>query len=221
MPGFTAKLEPRLQAVAQEIAVQTHADIGADHALLPRYLLLSGRAQRVIVVEKNPGPWENSRRALAGLAAEVRLGDGLGALEPAESDSLSLCGMGARLMVKILSAHPDRLPPRLVLQPNDSALPLRRWALEAGYALVNEQMVQGFWRYNILTLVQGACTAYVGVPLEPALRFGPLLLKARHPLLWAELQARQQHLAGLPPLEGVRQEQAYLKQALALFAADP
>ena len=43
MPGFTAKLEPRLQAVAQEINAQTHADIGADHALLPRYLLLSGR----------------------------------------------------------------------------------------------------------------------------------------------------------------------------------
>lgn len=221
MPGCTAKLEPRLQAVAQEIVAQTHADIGADHALLPRYLLLSGRVQRVIVVEKNLGPWENSRRALAGLAAEVRLGDGLEALEPAEADSLSLCGMGAQLMVGILAAHPDRLPSRLVLQPNGSALPLRRWALEAGYALVNEQMVQGFWRYSILTLERGPCTAYEGLPLEPALRFGPLLLKARHPLLWAELQARQQHLAGLPPVEGVQQERAYLNQALALFTADP
>lgn len=217
MPGYTAKLEPRLQAVAQEINAQTHADIGADHALLPRYLLLSGRAQRVIVVEKNPGPWENSRRALEGLWAEVRLGDGLGPLEPGEADSLSLCGMGARLMVKILSAYPHRLPPRLVLQPNDSALPLRRWALQAGYALVKEQMVQGFWRYSILTLQKGPCTAYWGLPLEAALRYGPLLLKARHPLLWAELQVQQQHLAGLPSLERVRQERAYLEQALALW----
>ncbi|AWR85326.1 tRNA (adenine(22)-N(1))-methyltransferase [Meiothermus taiwanensis] len=220
MPGSTAKLEPRLQAVAQEISAPTHADIGSDHALLPRYLLLSGRVERVIVVEKHRGPWENSRRALQGLCAEVRLGDGLGPLEPGEADSLSLCGMGARLMVQILSAHPERLPPRLVLQPNDSALPLRRWALEAGYALVNEQMVQGFWRYSILTLARGPCTAYQGLPLEAALRYGPLLLKARHPLLWAELQARRQHLARLPQVERVRQEQTDLEQALAFWEPD-
>lgn len=217
MPGSIAKLEPRLEAVAQEISAPTHADIGADHALLPRYLLLKGRVQRVIVVEKHKGPWENSRRALEGLCAEVRLGDGLGPLEPGEADSLSLCGMGARLMVKILSAHPQRLPPRLVLQPNDSALPLRRWALETGYALVNEQMVQGFWRYSILTLVRGPCTAYRGLPLEAALRYGPLLLKARHSLLWAELQEKQQHLASLPPVKQVQQERAFIEQALALW----
>ncbi len=217
MPGSTAKLEPRLQAVAKEICAPTHADIGADHALLPRYLLLSGRVQRVIVVEKHKGPWENARRALAGLAAEVRLGDGLGALEAGEADSLSLCGMGARLMLRILSAHPARLPPRLVLQPNDSALPLRRWALQAGYALRNEQMVEGFWRYSILTLERGACAAYSGLPLELALRFGPLLLKSKHPLLGAELLARRQQLARLPQVEPVRLELAYVEQALAFL----
>lgn len=221
MPGSTTKLEPRLLAVAQEIQARTHADIGADHALLPRYLLLTGRVQRVVVVEKHRGPWENSRRALQGLNAAVRLGDGLGALEPGEAESLSLCGMGARLMVRILEAHPDRLPPRLILQPNDNALPLRRWALKAGYALTNEQMVEGFWCYSILTLERGPCTAYAGLPLEPALRFGPLLLKARHPLQRAELQARQQYLAGLPQAEQVRLERTYLEEALALFATDP
>ncbi|MDT7920679.1 MAG: class I SAM-dependent methyltransferase [Meiothermus sp.] len=217
MPGSSVKLEPRLQAVAQEIKAPTHADIGSDHALLPRYLLLCGRVQRVIVVEKHKGPWENSRRALEGLAAEVRLGDGLGALSPGEADSLSLCGMGARRMVRILSAHPARLPPRLVLQPNDSALPLRQWALQAGYALVNEQMVEGFWRHSILTLKRGACTAYSGLPLELALRFGPLLLKSKHPLLSAELLARRQQLARLPQVEPVRLELEHIEQALALL----
>ena len=217
MPGSIARLEPRLQAVAEEICAPTHADIGSDHALLPRYLLLSGRVQRVIVVEKNPGPWENSRRALEGLCAEVRLGDGLGPLAPGEADSLSLCGMGARRMVQILSAHPARLPPRLVLQPNDSALLLRRWALQAGYALVNEQMVEGFWRYSILTLKRGACTAYSGLPLELALRYGPLLLKSKHPLLSAELLARRKQLARLPQVEPVRLELEHVEQALALL----
>lgn len=217
MAGFTVSLEPRLLAVAQEIRAATHADIGADHALLPRYLLLSGRVERVIVVEKNRGPWANSRRTLAGLNAEVRLGDGLAVLRAGEADSLSLCGMGARLMVRILSAYPDRLPLRLVLQPNDSPEPLRRWALSSGYALQNEQMVEGFWRYGILTLKRGPCTAYAGLPLEPALRYGPLLLKARHPLLKADLQERQQYLQKLAQVEKVRAELEVLGQALALL----
>ncbi len=218
MAGFTVSLEPRLMAVAQEIRAPTHADIGADHALLPRYLLLSGRVERVIVVEKNPQPWENSRRALAGLNAEVRLGDGLSVLQAGEADSLSLCGMGAKRMVRILSAHPARLPPRLVLQPNDSPEPLRRWAISAGFALQNEQMVEGFWRYSILTLQRGTCTAYAGLPLEPALRYGPLLLKARHPLLKAHLQERQRYLQKLAPVEKVRAELKVLGQALELFS---
>ncbi len=221
MAGSTASLEPRLQAVAQAIEANTHVDIGADHALLPRYLLLSGRVKRIIVVEKSRGPWENSRRALAGLNAEVRLGDGLSALGPGEADSLSLCGMGARLMVRILSAYPDRLPTRLVLQPNNSPEPLRRWALEAGFALVSEQMVEGFWRYCILTLERGACTAYAGLPLELALRYGPLLLKARHPLLKAGLIEQWHHLGKLAQVEKVRSERAYLEQALALLEVEP
>lgn len=217
MAGFTARLEPRLLAVAQEIKAQTHADIGADHALLPRYLLQSGRAARVIVVEKNRGPWENSRRALAGLNAEVRLGDGLSALQAGEADSLSLSGMGAGLMVGILEAHPSRLPPRLVLQPNGSAEPVRRWALSAGWALLNEQMVAGFWRYQILTLERGPCAAYAGLLLEPALRYGPLLLKAQHPLLRADLRERQRYLQKLAQVEKVRAELEVLEQALRLL----
>ncbi len=204
-------------AVAQEIRAPTHADIGADHAILPRYLLLSGRVARVIVVEKNPQPWENSRRALAGLNAEVRLGDGLSVLQAGEAHSLSLCGMGAKLMVRILSAHPARLHPRHVPPPNDSPPPLRRWALSAGFAIQNEQMVEGFWRYSILTLERGTCTAYAGLPLEPALRYGPLLLKARHPLLKAHLQERQRYLQKLAPVERVRAELEVLGQALELF----
>ncbi len=221
MAGSTAKpLEARLLAVAGEIRAETYADIGADHALLPRYLLQTGRVRRVIVVEKSRGPWENARRALRGLPAEVRLGDGLGPLAPGEVEALSLCGMGARRMVRILSAHPERLPSRIVLQPNDAAEPLRRWGLEAGFALSNEQMVPGFWCYTVLTFVRGPLSptaAYQGLPREVALRYGPLLLAQRHPLLRVELERRRAYLKELPPVERVRLEQAYLEQAVALW----
>jgi tRNA (adenine22-N1)-methyltransferase len=218
MAGFVAKpLEPRLLATAQEIQAETHADIGSDHARLPRYLLETGRVRRVVVVEKNQGPLENSRRALQGLNAEVRRGGGLAALKAGEADSLSLTGMGAKLMVRILAAHPARIPPRIVVQPNDSAEPLRRWALDAGLGLLNEQMVEGFWRYTVLSFGVGEGSAYRGLPMETALRFGPILLRQKHPLLKAELYQQRQRLRRLKPVARVRLELDYLEQALALL----
>lgn len=192
-------LEPRLQAVADEIRSKVHADIGSDHALLPKYLLESGRVERILVVEKNQIPFENSKASLFGLNAEVRLGDGLEPLQIAEADSLSLTGTGAKLMVKILSAHPAKIPPRVILQPNDSPEPLRHWALKVGFHLVNEQMVEGFWRYSILSLERrsGSDPAYADIPPGVALRFGPLLIRQKHPLLEVELRNQQQYLQGL------------------------
>lgn len=189
-------LEPRLQTAAEYIRASIHADIGSDHAKLPKYLLESGRVERVIVVEKNQGPWENSRQALQGLRAEVRLGDGVGALASGEVDSLSMTGMGAKRMVRILSAEPEKLPTHLVLQPNDSPLALRRWATGQGFHLLAEQMVEGYWYFTVLSLKRhsGPDPAYNDMPLEGALRYGPWLLKQKHPLLLQHLSQTQQHL---------------------------
>lgn len=190
-------LEPRLQTAAEYIRALTHADIGSDHALLPRYLLQSGQVERVIVVEKTMGPAENARRALKGLNAEVRMGNGLGPLGVGEVDSLSITGMGARRMVKILSAQPEKLPAQLVLQPNDSAEPLRGWARENGFHLCEEELVEGFWYFTVLNLKRqsGPDPAYKGVPLMAALRYGPLLIKRKRPLLIRQLKQTQLHLA--------------------------
>lgn len=227
-------LEPRLQAVADQIRSRVHADIGSDHALLPKYLLKERRVERVIVVEKNRQPFENARAALEGLDAEVRLGDGLAPLNAGEAESLSMSGMGALLMVRILCAHPWKLPEKVVLQPNDSAEPIRVWARDHGFHLSCEQMVEGFWRYNVLTLVRGIGDdpAYEGLPLEPkagssslepkagsssleaALRYGPLLLKQRHPLLLEELQREKVYLEGLLEKKPVLKLQRQLELTL-------
>lgn len=216
-------LEPRLQAVADQIRSRVHADIGSDHALLPKYLLFEGRAEWVIVVEKNRQPFENARAALEGLNAEVRLGDGLEPLKAGEVESLSISGMGALLMVKILSAHPEKLPAKIILQPNDSPEPLRVWVRQSGFHLDCEQMVEGFWRYSILTLAQalGDDPAYVGLPVEPALRYGPLLLRQKHPLLLEELQKDKAYLEGLLAKKSVAQLQRQLEvvvEALNLWS---
>jgi tRNA (adenine22-N1)-methyltransferase len=212
-------LEPRLEAVAGLIGAEVHLDIGADHALLPRYLLERGRARRVIVVEKARGPYEVASQALASYPqAEVRLGDGFGPVAAGEVESASMSGLGAPTMVRILAAHPDKLPPHLVLQPNASAEPLRRWAFVSGYHLVHEAMTPGFWRYAVLALERkpGPDPAYEGVPPAAAFAFGPQLLRARHPLLMAELTERLEHVCRSPhrraELERLEDALAFCKQ---------
>jgi tRNA (adenine22-N1)-methyltransferase len=197
-------LEPRLLAVAQFIQSHTHVDIGSDHALLPKYLLEVSRIQKAIVIEKTLQPFETARAALEHYPADVRLGDGLGALDPGEADSLSISGMGASKMVRILQACPERLPSKLTFQPNDSAKPLRIWAREAGFELLAEDMVKGYWRYTILHFAKSKGkhstnveASYESLPLNAALTYGPYLLKAKHVLLREELEYQLPYLQSL------------------------
>jgi tRNA (adenine22-N1)-methyltransferase len=213
-------LEPRLQAVAAFIQSNVHADIGSDHALLPKYLLETGKISKAIIVEKNQQPFDNARTTLQGLRADIRLGDGLKPLQHQEADSLSITGMGATKITHILQAHPERLPNKLTLQPNDNAKPLRAWARSAGFHLKAETMVTGFWRYTILHFEAESSreTVYDDLPLDIAFTYGPHLLKAKHALLKAELEYQLPYLQrlgqhGARQLELVQQALNYLNEA--------
>jgi tRNA (adenine22-N1)-methyltransferase len=208
------KLEPRLLAVADFINSDTHADIGSDHALLPKYLLLNHKIRKAVIVEKTQQPFENARTSLRGLNADVRLGNGLTVLNANEVDSLSITGMGAYKIMQILRAHPERLPTKLTLQANDNARKIRVWARQAGFHLKAETMVQGYWRYSILHVEKSAeeDLSYQNLPLEAALTYGPHLLKANHPLLKEELEYQRRYLKNLG--EHAAKQLEVLEQAL-------
>lgn len=193
--GDPILLDERLLAVAGLVRGATVADIGTDHALLPRYLLQQGLASRVIAVEKNEGPWEVATQNLQGYPAEVRLGDGFEVLQPGEVDCATVCGMGGWLIASLLSRDPARLPPRLVLQANRDTPLLRVWAGEKGYHLESEVMAPGFWNFTIVSLVraQGPDPAYEGIERDLALEFGPHLLRQRHPLLVEDVAERERY----------------------------
>jgi tRNA (adenine22-N1)-methyltransferase len=166
----TPTLDPRLEAVLGLICTEVHADIGTDHARLPVRLIREGRARRCIAVELNPGPLAQARRSVARsrlqALIEVREGDGFSPIGPGEIGSASLCGMGAHTIRRILERAGESLPPVLIVQPNDSALLLRLWAAVAGYPVLR------------LVRAGGADPAYKGLPLDAALKYGPLLLRA-------------------------------------------
>lgn len=191
-------LDERLAAVAKLVSGPTVADIGTDHALLPRYLLENGLARRVIAIEKNEEPARVAREALRGYEAELRVGDGFEVLNPGEVDCATLCGLGGWLIASLLCRTPDKVPPRLVLQANRDTPLLRVWAAESGYHLIEERMVAGFWNFSILSLARrpGPDPIYEGLPRELANEFGPHLLKQRHPLLRRDVTEREQYFRG-------------------------
>ena len=213
------KLDQRLIAVTRRIRSGVHADIGSDHGLLLASLLASGRIDYGIAVENKQQPFENSRQTLTGLAAEVRLGDGMEVLKCGEADSLSICGMGAENMRSILERYPDRIPAEVVLQPNSRAPLIREWAWQAGFWLAAEQVVRTTGKYAVLSFRRapaGACQedpAYTGVDRAYGFEFGPLLLKERCADLLADILEEKSYWSQFSRLRAKGQKRLALVNA--------
>ena len=221
------KLDVRLIAVTQQIRSNTHVDIGSDHGGLLASTLGSGRVKYGIAIENKRQPFENSARALAGLPAEVRFGDGLHVLQSGEADSLSICGIGAESMLRILTAFPDRVPDHAVLQPNQKPELIRRWALNAGFHLVDEQIARGHLPYAILSFRRSNdCRtmdpAYQNVNQQAALLFGPHVLKRDDRQFDAQLLEEETYWSQFERLEPERRERLeIIRQLLSARGLTP
>lgn len=145
------ELSKRLQIVADYIKPGgVLADIGSDHALLPVYMLQTGRTPKAIAGEVNPGPFMAAQKAAsdAGLSDRllVRQGDGLAVLSRGEADSISIAGMGGALMSSILDEgnKEGKLEgvSELVLQPNIGEDSVREWLVRHHWYLAEEQIIE-------------------------------------------------------------------------------
>ncbi|MFS8578778.1 MAG: tRNA (adenine(22)-N(1))-methyltransferase TrmK [Novibacillus thermophilus] len=171
------------------------ADIGTDHALLPCYLVANDFVPTAVAVEVNEGPYRMARRHVKkyglGGRISVRHGDGLTVVKPGEVATVVVAGMGGALIADILSRGKDVLKQtkRLVLQPNSVAQKVRRWMMDEGWQLTDEELVfENGHFYDILVAEPGKPTlpyvdAHSDAPLSFLLEIGPLLWRRRHPLL--------------------------------------
>jgi len=204
------RLDDRLKTVARQIIHQpnqrnAHVDVGSDHGHLLKALLATGRIDFGIAIENKRVPFQNSIKTLAGMNVDLRFADGLSGLQVDEADSLSLCGMGGETMIRILAEHPDRIPKLLVLQPNRRADLVRRWAIENDFALIDEQIAVGHWRYVILRfekLSSDRETCYDDLDFEAAILLGPHLIQRWQPEFVLGLREEYAYLSQLKPNAG-------------------
>ncbi|MCQ2772518.1 MAG: class I SAM-dependent methyltransferase [Bacilli bacterium] len=103
----------RLETVASFVDKGARiADIGSDHATIPIYLLENNIISFAEAVENKRGPYNRMRSALieSGYISKVyaSMSDGIEDLRD-DIDTLVIAGMGARLIVRILTDHQEKL----------------------------------------------------------------------------------------------------------------
>ena len=105
------ELSPRLQAIAEQVPQGAHlADVGTDHGYLPVWLLRDGRINSAIAADLREGPLNRARETARRFNVEeqisFRLCDGLSAIRPEETDTVTIAGMGGETIISILEAAP-------------------------------------------------------------------------------------------------------------------
>lgn len=141
-------LDARLLSVAAFVRDGAYAcDIGTDHAYLPVYLVLTGRATRALASDINKGPVMRAEESVAkyGVSDKIKviLSDGLAGAENYPITDIIIAGMGGELIASILEAarwtRDERY--RLILQPMTHAEILRKYLAENGFAVIDEKIV--------------------------------------------------------------------------------
>lgn len=177
----------RLIAVSDMVSTaHCMADVGTDHGYIPIYLVEQQRIERAIAMDVNAGPLARAREHIKaygmGDRIDIRLSDGVAALLPGEADSVVIAGMGGGLVRKILKEGETVLKQvnELVLQPQSELAQVRAFLMEEGYRITREDMVLEDGKYYpMMRAERGSMDSLSHIELK----YGPLLLREKHPCL--------------------------------------
>lgn len=157
-------LNPRLNMIFEHINASTVADVGTDHAYIPIELMKKGKCSKIIASDISKGPAKIAEEHIKnnGLDIEVRVGPGITVLEEGEVEQIVIAGMGGKLIVDILKdSHEIAKSSKLILQPMNGQYELRKYLLENGFVITDEDIVtEGIKVYNLIE------TNPSGVPLR-------------------------------------------------------
>ena len=177
-------LDGRLLSVADYVRQGAFvADIGSDHAYLPLWLTLSGRAVGAVASDVVPGPVARAEANVAAYGAgdrvKVMLADGLSGVKELPITDIVIAGMGGELIASIISAarwvFDEKY--RLILQPMTHSEILRRELLSWGFLIIDEALTESADGKRIYTTI---CAEYKGGDSSEKWSAGELLLGKRN-----------------------------------------
>ncbi|MCM1134217.1 MAG: class I SAM-dependent methyltransferase [Clostridium sp.] len=256
-------LSARMKALADMVTIGGRVcDLGCDHGYLSIYLIQHKISPHVLAMDVRKGPLgkaeEHIRRAGLEEYITLRLSDGLSGYSIGEAETLVCAGMGGPLMREILAREPLKTEDfkELILQPQSEIASFRKGLRALGLEIVREDMVLEDGKFYPMMKAVPAEKDFDGLSAEGSLcwetesgkreekaeglrqeledRFGPELLRARHPVLWEflkrEWQKSRELLSVLEKAAGSRRagqrreeiarEMEYLKEAAKLYGND-
>lgn len=149
-------LSKRLSMVAALVSVGSIvADVGCDHAHTSIYLVENGISPWCLAMDVRKGPLEMAKGNVekSGVAEhiDIRLSDGLTALEQGEADTVLISGMGGLLILDILDKFPEKTASvkELVLSPQSDIDKVREWLYEHDFETVDERMCIDAGKYYL------------------------------------------------------------------------
>ena len=159
------ELSIRLKTVAEAVTKGNRvADVGTDHGYVPIYLVKNNLSPAGIAMDVNKGPLEKAqehiREEKLGGKIATRLGNGLAPLEPGETDTVIIAGMGGDLICKILKAKPEFLieGKEFILQPQSEWFKIRRLLKEYHYQIEKEWFLKEDGKYYVIIKAEPAWT---------------------------------------------------------------
>ena len=159
------ELSIRLKTVAEAVTKGNRvADVGTDHGYVPIYLVKNNLSPAGIAMDVNKGPLEKAqehiREEKLGGKIVTRLGNGLAPLEPGETDTVIIAGMGGDLICKILKAKPEFLieGKEFILQPQSEWFKIRRLLKEYRYQIEKEWFLKEDGKYYVIIKAEPAWT---------------------------------------------------------------
>lgn len=194
------ELSARLEAVAKMVTKGNRVcDVGCDHGYISIYLVKNNISPYVYAMDVNKGPLERAQEHIRAYGYEDKietiLSDGLVALDDRESDALVCAGMGGKLVIKILTEGMEKVQKmkELILQPQSEIHLVRAFLREQGFYIDRETMVfeEGKYYPMMHVLVHSDMKNDENPVFD---KFGPSLLKDKHPILGKYLEYTKQTL---------------------------
>lgn len=164
-------ISKRLKEVSNLIEKESSIlDVGTDHGYLPLFLEENRNFEKIVATDISIDSLNKLKSKLdKNSKIETKLQDGLEYLIDNEAEYVSICGMGARLIINILEkAKPYREKAKYyIFQPNTTIYELREYLLINGFKILDEvSVVEDGYYYNIIKATFGQKEDYKDYELK-------------------------------------------------------